>query len=76
MLELSDIFFGSHQKGKSITPPASETVRIYKKKPEKALSQAAFSKNQEISFLAPQANDKPLNKAICAKLSGFLYALK
>ncbi len=25
---------------------------------------------------APATNDKPLNKAICAKLSGFLYALK
>lgn len=69
MLELSDIFFGSHQKGKSITPLR---VRQYGfiKKPEKALSQAAFSKNQKISFLAP----KPRKKKTHRRLFFFLSA--
>lgn len=49
IFELPDIFFGSHKKRKGITTTAGETVRIYKKG-EKALPQAAFSKNPVISF--------------------------
>ena len=49
IFELPDIFFGSHKKRKGITTTAGETDGFIKKA-EKALPQAAFSKNPVISF--------------------------
>ncbi len=52
--EFADIFFGSHQKREGIPTHADGAVRIYKKS-EKALPQAAFSKNPVISFSVQRA---------------------
>lgn len=50
IFELPDIFFGSHPKKEMASQPPQVRQYGFIKKPEKALSQADFSKNPVISF--------------------------
>ena len=50
IFELPDIFFGSHPKKEMASQPPQVRQYGFIKKDEKALPQAAFSKNPVISF--------------------------
>lgn len=50
IFELPDIFFGSHPKKEMASQPPQVRQYGFIKKDEKALPQAAFSKNLVISF--------------------------
>ena len=50
IFELPDIFFGSHPKKEKVSQPLQVRQYGFIKKAEKALPQAAFSKNPVISF--------------------------
>lgn len=55
IFELPDIFFGSHPKKEKVSQPMQMGQCGFTKKSEKALPQAAFSKNPVISFSVQRA---------------------
>lgn len=58
MLELSDIFFGSHQKGKSITPLRVRQYGFIKKARKSLITSGFFKKSEDIFFSTPSHERK------------------
>lgn len=71
IFELPDIFFGSHPKKEKVSQPMQMGQCGFTKKSEKALPQAAFSKNPVISFSVQRAIRKEL-----AFAGAFLYEIE